>query len=382
MCRLALKTANDPFSPYEVLEAMEAMKEGYDGSGLGLLLRGMEFEDFKYNPRFPILSGIAESKKAWKRLDRFMEDRGYELKYDHKFHTDRSHMDGKDRYRYFLRAYRMPEEFQGKPMADKDRENELMDTRLALRQDGEKHGGDLSVFSFWPDVAMIKEVGWPLQVGNLLSLHDGQIKSRVCMAQGRQNTNYGINLYACHPFFVQGISTMTNGENTAFVPIRDWLLGQPFEGYMGYQSDSEVFTHILHYTLKQLNLPLQAYKHIITPLSLKELEAHPQGDFLRGLRNVCKRLIIDGPNAVIGTLPDETCLLVMDQKKLRPATVGGRQGAWAIASEMCGVDAMIPDRDPSLDFQPMREHTVIIPPDRKELEIWSQYDQFPLSLAA
>ena len=206
--------------------------------------------------------------------------------------------------------------------------------------------------------------------------------ARVIMAQGRQNTNYGITLYACHPFFIQGYASMTNGECTAFTPIREFLLSRNFPGYSGYQSDSEVFTHILHYTLKELNLPLQAYKHIITPLSLKELEAHPQSDFLIGLRNACKRLIIDGPNAVIGTLPDETCLLVMDQKKLRPATVGGREGVWAIASEMCGVEAMIPDRNPSLDFQPMREHTIIIPPDRKELEIWSQFDQFPLSLAA
>ncbi len=380
MCRLALKTANDPFSPYEVLEAMEAMQEGYDGSGLGLLLRGMEFEDFIYNPRFPILSGIAENKKSWKRLDRFMEERGYELKYDHKFSMQRHHMSGKDRFRYFIRAYRMPDNFSGAPQ--EEREAEMLSTRLALRKDGEENGGDLSVFSFWPDVAMIKEVGWPLQVGNMLSLHDGQIKSRVCMAQGRQNTNYGINLYACHPFFIQGISTMTNGENTAFVPIRDWLLGRSFPGYMGYQSDSEVFTHILHYTLKQMKLPLEAYKHVITPLSLTELDKHPQGEFLKGLRNVCRRLIIDGPNAVIGTLPDETCLLVMDHKKLRPATVGGREGVWAIASEMCGVDAMIPDRNPAFDFQPMREHTVIIPPDRKELNIWSQFDQFPLSLAA
>jgi glutamate synthase domain-containing protein 1 len=131
-----------------------------------------------------------------------------------------------------------------------------------------------------------------------------------------------------------------------------------------------------------MKLPLEAYKHVITPLSLTELDKHPQGEFLKGLRNVCRRLIIDGPNAVIGTLPDETCLLVMDHKKLRPATVGGREGAWAIASEMCGVDAMIPDRNPAFDFQPMREHTVIIPPDRKELNIWSQFDQFPLSLAA
>ena len=380
MCRLALKTATEPFSPYEVLQAMEAMQEGYDGSGLGLLLRGLEFEDFRYNSRFPILSGIAKTKEAWRRLDDFMEERGYELKYDHKFHMDRSQLEDTYRFRYFIRAYRMPDQFSN--VSDEEREMELLNARLALRRNGEENGNDLTVFSFYPDVAMIKEVGWPLQVGDLLSLHDGQIKSRVCMAQGRQNTNYGINLYACHPFFVQGISTMTNGENTAFVPIRDWLIGRDFPGYIGYQSDSEVFTHILHYTLKKLKLPLQAYKHIITPLREAELEKHPQGEFLKGLRSACRRLIIDGPNAVIGTLPDETCMLVMDQKKLRPATVGGRKGAWAIASEMCGVDALIPDRDPSLDFQPMREHTIIIPPERKELTIWSQYDQFPLSQAA
>ncbi len=379
MCRLALKSANEPFSPYEVLSAMEAMQEGYDGSGLGLLLRGLEFEDFKYNPRFPILSGIAHTEKAWHKVTEYMENRGYELKYDHRFTLKPEQIEAQDRFRYFLRAYRMPVKFRDK--SEEEREVELLQTRLALRELG-KEKSNITVFSFFPDVAMIKEVGWPMQIGNALSLYDGQIKSRVCMAQGRQNTNYGINLYACHPFFIQGISTMTNGENTAFVPIRDWLVGKKIPGYLGYQSDSEVFTHILHYTLKQLKLPLQTYKHIITPLSTAELEKHPQGEFLTGLRQVCKRLIIDGPNAVIGTLPDETCMLVMDQKKLRPATVGGRDGVWAIASELCGVDAMVPDRDASKDFQPMREHTVIIPPHRKELEIWSQYDQFPLPQAA
>ncbi|MDK9707468.1 MAG: glutamate synthase [Desulforhopalus sp.] len=379
MCRLALKTAREPFSPYEVLTAMEAMKEGYDGSGLGLLLRGMEFEDFKYNPRFPILSGIAHTEKAWYRMTDYMEEMEYELKYDHRFAMQPGLIDSTDRYRYFMRAYRMPVEFRDE--SDEMRETELLRARLALRKLSTVED-QLTIFSFYPDVAMIKEVGWPMQIGDTLCLHDGQLKSRICMAQGRQNTNYGINLYACHPFFIQGISTMTNGENTAFVPIRDWLLGKNFAGYTGYQSDSEVFTHILHYTLKQLKLPLQAYKHIITPLSNTELAKHPQGEFLAGLRQVCKRLIIDGPNAVIGTLPDETSLLVMDQKKLRPAMVGGRDGVWGIASEMCGVQAMIPDRDTSLDFQPMREHTVIIPPHRKELEIWSQYDPFPLALAA
>jgi hypothetical protein len=67
---------------------------------------------------------------------------------------------------------------------------------------------------------------------------------------------------------------------------------------------------------------------------------------------------------------------------MRPATVGGKPGEWAIASEMCGVDAMIPDRDRSLDFQPMREHTVIIPPARQELQIWSQFSRLPIPQAA
>ncbi len=378
MCRLALKTADTPFSPYEVLTAMEAMKEGYDGSGLGLLLRGVSFEDFKYQKDIHvILSGICHTEDALDRLHTIMEKSGFKERYDHAFNVRPELVEADDRFQYVVRVYRKPD-----GLTEAELEDKLMKTRLFLRRDGEEHGGDLTVFSFWSDVVMIKEVGWPLDVGDALGLHDDRIKARVVMAQGRQNTNYGINLYACHPFFIQGISTMTNGENTAFVPIKEWLIGKNIPGYTGYQSDSEVFTHILHYVTKKLGLPLETYKHIITPLKTEELDKHPQGDFLKGLRTACRRLIIDGPNAVIATLPDETSMLVMDQKKLRPATVGGRPGAWAIASEMCGVEALIPDRDPSLDFQPMREHTVIIPPERKELLIWSQFDPFTLSQAA
>jgi glutamate synthase domain-containing protein 1 len=375
-----MKTALEPFSPYSIITAMEAMQEGYDGSGLGLLLRGVTFTDFNYQPDSPILSGIAHSEEALHRLDAFMQDKGFTLKYDHEFDVKHELIEAKDRFKYFLRVYNCPKTW--KQYTTSQIENDLMLTRIALRKDGEEHGDDLTVFSFWPDVAIIKEVGWPLDVGNALSLNDNRITSRICMAQGRQNTNYGINLYACHPFFLQGVATMTNGENTAFIPIKEWLTGSQFPGYVGYQSDSEVFAHILHYVTKQLKLPLEAYKHVLTPLKTDELDRHPQGQFLKGLRNACRRLIIDGPNAVMGTLPDETVLLVMDAKKLRPSTIGGKPGEWALASEMCGVDAMIPDRDKTLDYQPMRENTVIIPPDRKEYTIWSQFDPFPLPQAA
>ncbi len=380
MCRLAMKTASEPFSPYSVLTAMEAMQEGYDGSGLGLLLRGLKFSDYAYKEKYPFLSGIAHTEEALQRLDAIMKDKGFELKYDHEFKMDLANIEAQDRFKYILRAYKPPKSWSS--LSQDEIDDELMLTRIALRHDGEAHNDDLTAFSFWPDVATIKEVGWPLEIGNALGLNDDRLKARVVMAQGRQNTNWGINLYACHPFFIQGVATMTNGENTAFVPIKEWFTGMRYPGYIGYQSDSEVFTHILHYVTRRLKLPLQAYKHIITPLKTSELDQHPQGDFLKGLRNACRRLIIDGPNAVICTLPDETCMLVMDHKKLRPATIGGKPGEWAIASEMCGVDAMIPDRDKSLDFQPMRENTIIVPPDRKEFKIWSQFDPFPQHQAA
>ncbi|MEW6218652.1 MAG: glutamate synthase [Thermodesulfobacteriota bacterium] len=380
MCRLAMKTASEPFGPHGVLTAMEAMQEGYDGSGLGLLLRGVRFADYNYQADAPILSGIAHSEAALHRLDERMQAKGFALKYDHEFDLRPGLIEARDRHKYFVRVYSPPASWKGLPkeaVAD-----ELMLTRVGLRQDGEAHGNDLTAFSFWPDVVMIKEVGWPLQVGAALGLADDRIKARVVMAQGRQNTNYGINLYACHPFFIQGIATMTNGENTAFVPIKEYLSGSQYPGYIGYQSDSEVFTHILHYTLRRLGLPLEAYKHVITPLKTEELDSHPQGAFLKGLRTACRRLIIDGPNCVMGSLPDETVLLVMDHKKLRPATIGGKPGEWALASEMCGVDAMIPDRDRSLDFQPMRENTVVVPPHRQEYAIWSQLQPLPLPQAA
>ncbi len=380
MCRLALKSADIPFSPYEVLTAMEAMQEGYDGSGLGLLLRGVEFEEFKLKPHHVVLSGIAHTEAAFHRLTDWMGGQGFQVKYAHEFDRRPGLIEAKDRFNYLVRVYRMPEAWA--PLTTDEIDDRLLQARLAIRRDGDAHGGDITVFSLYRDAVMIKEVGWPLEVGNALGLQDGRIKARVVMAQGRQNTNYGINLYACHPFFIQGIATMTNGENTAFVPIKEWLLGKNIPGYLGYHSDSETFTHILHYITKKLKLPLELYKHVITPLKTEELDVHPNGDFLKGLRTACRRLIIDGPNAVIATLPDETSMLVMDQKKMRPATVGGRPGAWAIASEMCGVDALVPDRDPSLDFQPMREHTVIIPPERKELIVWSQFDQFTLPQAA
>jgi glutamate synthase domain-containing protein 1 len=354
--------------------ALDAMKEGHDGSGVGLFLSdlGGHFGELDGEP---ILSGIF-TNAGMKRLDGFMMEVGFLTKYKLSIKVPKTPPPGvPKRDIYLIRAYEYPETWEG--LSQSEIHHRLMNIRLRLRHMGEEKE-DMIVFSFWPDVIMIKEIGEPLAVAEHLQLERPELQARVMIAQGRQNTNYAINLYACHPFFIQGVATMTNGENTAFVPIREFLMSRGFPGYIGYQSDSEVFTHTLHFMLNRLGLPIEAYKHVITPLSGEDLENHPNGRFLKHLKHVCRRLIIDGPNCVIGCLPDKTLFLVQDRKKLRPGVVGGQPGFYAISSEMCGLDVAIPDRDKSKDFQPMYLDTVVIRPDRQEVTTCRQTDELPL----
>jgi hypothetical protein len=139
-----------------------------------------------------------------------------------------------------------------------------------------------------------------------------------------------------------------------------------------------VFTHILHYTMETLGFPIDAYKHIITPLQDADMAAHPNSAFLKHLKQSCRRLIIDGPNCVIGCLPDHSLFMAQDRKKLRPGVVGGRPGMYAFSSEICGLDAVIPDRDPTADFQPMYLDTAIVGPDRREITIRRQTEALDL----
>jgi len=129
--------------------------------------------------------------------------------------------------------------------------------------------------------------------------------------------------------------------------------------------------------VRELGLGLEAYKHVITPLQHEDIETHPDQGFLRNLKRACRRLIIDGPNCVIGCLPDKTMFMVQDRKKLRPGIVGGRPGLYAFSSEMCGLDAAIPDRDKSKDFQPMHLDTAVVSPQCQEVRICRQSQPLP-----
>ena len=349
--------------------ALNTMKEGHDGSGLGLVLRdlGSDFEGLK---QYPILSGIC-SDQGLEELDTFMHARGFrEVHFwEPDIDTKAPQPEFGRREHYFARAYSYPKEMLNRSQALK--EELLLDTRLALRELGEDDES-IFAFSFYPDTITLKEVGDPLELAQFFRLGDGSLQAKIIMAQGRQNTNYDIYLYACHPFFLQGYCTMTNGENTAFVPIREFLTSRGFPGYMGYNSDSEVFAHILHYTNRQLGYPLIYYKDVITPLAEHEIDRRKDAAALRLIRRSLRPLCIDGPNCVIGFTPDGSVFMTQDAKKLRPGVVGGAPGKFALMSEECGLDEAVPERDKTEDFPPMKYDMAIITPNARELKRWNQ----------
>ncbi len=371
MCRLSAIISDSYFSPMENIMALETMKEGHDGSGLGLVLRdlGGEFQGLK---EFPILSGIS-SKEGLRVMDEYMVKLGFKTK--HLWNPRIKNYSGKMKARgfYFARSYEYPEWAEE---ASPETQSELLTkTRLELRDlgKGQDQGDDsIIIYSFWPDLITLKEVGDPLDVGLFFGLDKKPLLAKNIFAQGRQNTNYAINLYACHPFFIEGFTTMTNGENTAFVPIREFLSSRGFPGYVGYRSDSEVFCHILHYIRKELKFPLKYYKDVITPLFDREMDKRSDKAAIELIKRVLRPLTIDGPNCTIGTDIDGTVFMAQDSKKLRPGAIGGVPGKYALMSEVCGVDTVVPERDRSKDVFPMKYDMAMIEKDAKEIKIWNQ----------
>jgi glutamate synthase domain-containing protein 1 len=366
MCRLSAITSSDYFSPMENIYALETMKEGHDGSGLGLMLKdlGGPFEEFK---GYPILSAVC-SNKGLRDLDEYMKALGFKEKF--VWAPSIKNVYGIERREHYIaKVYDFPATYEEK--SQREKEDLLLQTRIDLRKMGEPDGS-LFVFSFYPDVLMLKEVGDPLQLAEFFNLEKSGLEARLVLAQGRQNTNYAIYLYACHPFFIQGYATMTNGENTAFVPIREFLASRGNPGYMGYNSDSEVFTHIMHYMNRTLGYPVHYYKDVITPMKDAEIAKRSDAAALRLMKKSLRLLCIDGPNCVIGFTPDGTAFMVQDAKKLRPGAVGGKPGKYALMSEVCGVDSVLPDRDRSKDIFPMKYDMVAIAPGAREVTVWNQ----------
>ena len=371
MCRMAAIKAKDPVPSVHLLRMMLAMQKGHDNSGFAMVMQdlGGAFAEFK---KFPLLS-MACTTAGLEHAEEILEEAGFSPKFDYKPDVvNDSNLDFKRMPHYVFRNYRYPEWCNVLHDSPTQEQSQLLlNTRLKLRE-ALGHDKQGFVYSFWPDVLTLKEVGDPRDIGTYFQLwnEDHWLKARVISAQCRQNTNYKIVRYAAHQFFVQGYTLMGNGENTFYQKNKEFQQ-RLHPAYVGFESVTQCFLYSLHYIVEELGWPLEYFKHVITPLTFEEMQRRPDSQVLQQIRQSMMHLEINGPNTVVFVLPDNRMGVIADAKKLRPYVIGKDDEMVVSASEVCGVNMVIPHRNYENDIYPGERETVIVN-NALEVERWQQ----------
>ena len=368
MCRIGSIKSRVPVRPASALKLMLPQQEGHDNSGFAMVMQDLcgPFAERKDKP----LLSAACTRHGARIIAEYMEA--------HRFTpcgewvpqvNARPELDIRAMPCYIFRNYDYPVEYRYS--TQEEREDLLLTTRLELRELLEENSEGF-VYSFWPDVLTLKEIGDPRAIAEYFRLWDDDcpLLARSIVAQCRQNTNYDIVRYAAHPFFLQGYTLCANGENTFYTKNMEYQKAL-HRGYIGFESDTQNFLYTLHYVLHELKWPVQYYKHVITPLPFAEAAARPDHEVLALIRQSLANLEINGPNAIIAVLPDGRMLTCCDSKKLRPVVVGMDGDTVAIASEVCGLNVILPDRDASRDIYPNERELVVITNDLA-VQRWKQ----------
>ena len=368
MCRIGAIKSKVAFHPSLALNLMLPQQEGHDNSGFAMVMQDLEgvFADYKDKP----LLSLACTQKGAKLVEDYMETNNFiPIREWIPKVSRKTGLDIKAMPYYIFRNYDYPEYYR--TANQKEKENLLVDTRLAIRALLEKDDNGY-VFSFWPDVLTLKEIGDPRDIATYFKLWDdnGEMMARNVVVQCRQNTNYDIVRYAAHPFFLQGYTLCANGENTFYTKNKEYQKSL-HRGYIGFESDSQNFLYTLHYVLNELKWPIKYYKHVITPLQFDEIEKREDKEELLAIRQSLGHLEINGPNTIIAMLPDNNIMTCCDSKKLRPVVVGGDDTMMAISSEVCGLNVILPNRNKEMDIYP-NEREVVMINSEMEVQRWKQ----------
>lgn len=368
MCRIGAIKSKNYIHPSKALELMKSQQEGHDNSGFAMVMQdlGGIFENYK---DLPILS-MACTDEGMKIAEDILHKLGFVRVMQWAPDINPSpKLNIEPMPNYVFEVFQYPKSYKYSPVNEK--EELLLDARLAIREKLESNGSGY-VYSFWPDVVTLKEIGDPKDIGTYFGLWEPneEFTAKIITAQCRQNTNYDIVRYAAHPFFLQGYTALANGENT-FYEKNKLFQKSLHKGYIGFESDSQCFLYTLHYINKILKWPLQYYKHTITPLPFESIEEREDKNVLLKIKASLAHLEINGPNTIIGVLPDGTIFSCCDSKKLRPVVIGGTDDTIVISSEVTGINEILPDRNWNEDIYTHEREMVVINNDLR-VERWQQ----------
>jgi len=368
MCRIGAIKSRNYVHPSQALLLMQSQQKGHDNSGFAMVMHdlGGIFAAYKH---LPTLS-MACTDEGLKVAEDILHAAGFQRVMQWVPETNpQPGLDINAMANYVFQTFDYPKSVRNG--AQKEKEELLLDMRLKMRAALEPNDEGF-VYSFWPDVVTLKEIGDPKDIGTYFNLWqaDDKFTAKVITAQCRQNTNYDIVRYAAHPFHLQGYTALANGENTFYLKNVEFQR-KLHRGYIGFESDSQCFLYTLHYVHRELGWPLSYYKHVVTPLPFEEIEQREDQQQLKAIRQSLAHLEINGPNTIIGVLPDNTLFTCCDAKKLRPVVVGRDEHTVVISSEVCGINEVLPKRDWETDIYPHEREIVAIDEDL-EVQRWRQ----------
>jgi glutamate synthase domain-containing protein 1 len=347
---------------------MQSQQKGHDNSGFAMVMQdlGGIFEGYKHLPTLSLACTDAGLKIA----EDLLHAAGFQRVLQWVPETNQQPgLDINAMPNYVFETFAYPKQYR--EASQQVKEDLLLDMRLKLRAVLEEDDQGF-VYSFWPDVVTLKEIGDPRDIGTYFNLWqpDNRFTARVITAQCRQNTNYDIVRYAAHPFFLQGYTALANGENTFYQKNKD-MQRRLHHGYIGFESDSQCFLYTMHYVHRQLGWPISYFKHVITPLPFEEIGRREDQQQLLAIRQSMSNLEINGPNTIIGVLPDGTLFTCCDAKKLRPIVIGRSSDTVVFSSEVCGINEILPERDWETDIYP-NEREIVVIGNGLEVQRWKQ----------
>lgn len=347
---------------------MRSQQEGHDDSGFAFVMQdlGGIFENYK---DLPLLS-MAATVEGTRLAEDILREIGFSrvMQWSPNINNIKG-LQIEAMPNYIFEVLQYPKSY--KHATKEEKEELLIDTSIKLRKMLEENNAGF-IYSFWPDVLTLKEIGSPRDIGTYFDLwkENKELTSSIITAQCRQNTNYDIVRYAAHPFFLEGYTALVNGENTFYEKNRDYQQ-KLYKGYLGFESDSQCLLYTLHYVHKILKWPLQYFKHTITPLKYNEIIKRADKEILLRIKASLANLEINGPNTMLAVTPDKELLCVCDSKKLRPVVIGRDKDTVIMTSEVVGINDLMPNRNTSEDIYPNEHETVIIKNDLT-VERWHQ----------
>ncbi len=357
MCRIGAIKSKKYIHPSLGLRLMRSQQEGHDNSGFAFVAQdlGGIFEDYKELPTLSMAATLEGARRAEDVLHKFGFVRVFQWTPE-KFPSEELEITPMPNYLFETFDYPRSHKYATK----EEKEELLLEVYLKLRKELEVDEQGY-VYSFWPDVLTLKEIGNPKDIGTYFGLWDdnSDISAKIITAQCRQNTNYDIVRYAAHPFFLEGYTVLANGENT-FYEKNKHLQQTLYKAYMGFESDSQCFLYSLHYVNKILKWPIKYFKHTITPLSYEQIIEREDKEVLLRMKASLANLEINGPNTILGVLPEGDMICVCDSKKLRPIVIGQDKNMVIMTSEVAGLNDIMPDRDSTKDIYPTEKETIIV----------------------